>query len=139
MISLFLAAPLMPLATVDAGSKLGLLDDVRYQMVGLGIVLLALGTITFVLFFLSKIFALALPVKEDFPASGNEAAAGSPAASSWPGKDPAIPPELFAVFAAAVHLELTGKNRIVEIRQTSTSQIWSMEGRRQIFESHRIR
>jgi Na+-transporting methylmalonyl-CoA/oxaloacetate decarboxylase gamma subunit len=134
-----LSAPFLPLATVDVGSKLGLLDDLRYQTVGIAIVLLALGTIALVLFCLGKIFATTLPAKKAFPATNTGAAPARPAASSSPLMGAGIPPEVFAVIAAAVYLELPGMNRIVEIRQTSSSQIWSMEGRRQIFQSHRLR
>jgi hypothetical protein len=51
-----------------------------------------------------------------------------------------IRPEIAAVIAAAVHLALGPDHRIVEIAPVSVDQTpWSMEGRRQIFESHKVR
>ena len=125
------------LATVDVGAKMGISQDLSYQSVGMAIVLLALATIALVLFLLGKVFQSTVPAKKA-PAPPPARAA----TSSAPGTAPAevgISPETFAVIAAAVYLELPGMSRIVEIRQSQTAQVWSMEGRRQIFQSHRVR
>jgi len=52
-----------------------------------------------------------------------------------------IPPEILAVLAAAVVTVLKGPHRIVEIHTAVDDrlQAWSLEGRRQIFSSHRVR
>ena len=124
------------LATVDVGAKMGISQDLSYQSVGMAIVLLALATIALVLFLLGKVFQSTVPAKKA-PAPPTRAAT-----NSAPGTAPAdavISPETFAVIAAAVYLELPGMSRIVEIRQSPTAQVWSMEGRRQIFQSHRVR
>lgn len=125
------------LATVDVGAKLGISQDLSYQGVGMAIVLLALGAIALVLYLLGKVFQSTVPAKE---APSLQPARTS--TSGVPGTAPAdagISPETFAVIAAAVYMELPGMSRIVEIRQSPTAQVWSMEGRRQIFQSHRVR
>lgn len=55
-----------------------------------------------------------------------------------PAEKSAIPPQLVAVVAAAVHVSL-GKvpHQIISIKPADPS--WSREGRRQIFDSHRVR
>ena len=58
-----------------------------------------------------------------------------------------ITPEIVAVVAAAVHALIQEPHRILSISQagdragqlTQEIQAWSMEGRRQIFQSHRVR
>jgi len=61
--------------------------------------------------------------------------AGSPAAvTSVP-----LPPEILAVIAAAVAETLGTEGRIVSIGSESQNHVWSMEGRRQIFGSRKIR
>lgn len=125
------------LATVDVGAKMGISQDLSYQSVGMAIVLLALATIALVLFLLGKVFQSTVPAKKA-PALQPALAATNSAPGTAPA-DAVISPETFAVIAAAVYLELPGMSRIVEIRQSPTAQVWSMEGRRQIFQSHRVR
>lgn len=57
------------------------------------------------------------------------------------------PPETWAIIAAVVHLtfgakariaQLTTKKVVVPVTEFST-QHWSMEGRREIYSSHRLR
>ena len=59
---------------------------------------------------------------------------------------PALAPEIAAVLAAAVHLTLGAAARVtsVTLQPDSVSLenaplIWSLEGRRQIYTSHRVR
>lgn len=125
------------LATVDVGAKLGISQDLSYQSVGMAIVLLALGAIALVLFLLGKVFQSTVPAKKA-PAAPPARAATSSAPETAPAAA-GVSPETFAIIAAAVYLELPGMSRIVEIRQSPTAQVWSMEGRRQIFQSHRVR
>lgn len=50
------------------------------------------------------------------------------------------PPEIQAAIAAAVYVLLGESARVVAITEgAETSQVWSLEGRRQIFASHRVR
>lgn len=50
-----------------------------------------------------------------------------------------IPPEIVAMIAAAVHLTVGARHRIVAITPAPHNPYWAMEGRRQIFASHRPR
>jgi len=62
-----------------------------------------------------------------------------------PSYNATIPPEIFAVAAAAAHALFDQPHRIVSIKEKGTyepsesSLAWSAEGRRLIFSSHRIR
>lgn len=61
--------------------------------------------------------------------------------------DPGVPPpEVIAIIAAAVATSLGEKARVVAIKLTESApsvemlmQQWSMEGRRQIYSSHKVR
>lgn len=51
-----------------------------------------------------------------------------------------LPPHILAAIAAACHVQLGANARIVSITSGSdTKQVWSLEGRRQIFASHQVR
>ena len=50
-----------------------------------------------------------------------------------------LPPELLAVISAAVFESLGTDSRIVAISLAGENQTWSMEGRRQIFSSRKVR
>ncbi len=50
---------------------------------------------------------------------------------------PATNEELVAVITAAIHTVMRGPQRIVRIREVGPN--WSVEGRRDIFSSHRFR
>ncbi len=62
-------------------------------------------------------------------------------------KPKGVAPEVLAVIAAAVDSVISERHRIVSIRPAGESetagklylQAWSVEGRRQHFESHKIR
>lgn len=54
--------------------------------------------------------------------------------------DAKISPDIFAAIAAACHVQLGANARIVSIRDgADLKQVWSLEGRRQIFASHQVR
>jgi hypothetical protein len=54
--------------------------------------------------------------------------------------DAPVPPEFVAAIAAACHLTLGRPLRIVSIvDEAEQKQVWSLEGRRQIFASHQVR
>jgi hypothetical protein len=71
----------------------------------------------------------------------------APAASAIPAAASSndIPNEIVAVIAAAVDTVMNGPHRILSITPTAgdgfsqSSTAWSAEGRRQIFQSHRVR
>ncbi|MEI6351186.1 MAG: hypothetical protein WCP06_08770 [Verrucomicrobiota bacterium] len=54
-------------------------------------------------------------------------------------------PVLICVIAAAVHAAIKSPHRILSIRQVNTNNVqasllsWSLEGRRHIFASHKLR
>jgi hypothetical protein len=51
-----------------------------------------------------------------------------------------LPPDVLAAIVAACHVQVGGRVRIVSIADAADSkQVWSLEGRRQIFASHRPR
>ncbi len=74
-----------------------------------------------------------------------QAAAVSARSDSMPGESLPVEtgapsPEIRAALAAAVYAMLGRSARIVAVTDgAETSQVWSLEGRRQIFASHQIR
>ena len=50
-----------------------------------------------------------------------------------------IAPEIFAAIVAAVHLTLGASASVTSITFQSEQLIWSLEGRRQIYSSHKVR
>jgi len=66
-------------------------------------------------------------------AKRNAASAVSPPPNSG------LPPELLAVISAAVFESLGADSRIVAISLENENHTWSMEGRRQIFGSRKVR
>lgn len=104
-----------------------------YQVVGIVIVLGALSLLAVAVVLIGRLLQLAEPKAVPVVLTG-VVSPESPAGGD-------IPPEIRAVIAAAVVAALDGNYRVVEI-QTSTDvrlQAWSLEGRRQIFSSHRVR
>ncbi|MFT3869844.1 MAG: hypothetical protein QM715_15445 [Nibricoccus sp.] len=52
----------------------------------------------------------------------------------------AIPPHTVATISAAIHTTLRARYRLVSIGHASSDrQAWSVEGRRQVFSSHKVR
>jgi hypothetical protein len=49
-----------------------------------------------------------------------------------------LPPALYAVIVAAVHIACGGPNRILSLCRAPDAD-WAREGRRDIFVSHRVR
>ncbi|MDR2463108.1 MAG: hypothetical protein LBD30_04935 [Verrucomicrobiales bacterium] len=80
------------------------------------------------------------PLTATAPASPSAPLAPLPAADSG-----GIPGELVAVIAAAVDAVISGPHRILSINpvdgqdSTQPTLAWSVEGRRQIFQSHALR
>jgi hypothetical protein len=66
------------------------------------------------------------------PASSSALVPASPAAE-------AIPTDTLAVIAAAIHVTLQGQARIIAITPQGEDRAWPLEGRRQIFHSHKVR
>jgi hypothetical protein len=74
------------------------------------------------------------------PAAPGATAPSPPASAREPGAGH-LAPELMAVIAAAVHVASEHPVRIVAVDEAkhAPSATWSLEGRRQIFSSHRVR
>lgn len=131
-----MTSPLLPLAF---GNRLSLAESVEFQMLGLLVVfsVLALlwGTLELTGFFFRR-------------AEERARAARAAARAAERGQvSQVIPNEILAVLAAAVHVTCGGRARIRAIQQAShpdtiselSRQVWTVEGRRQIFDSRRVR
>jgi len=92
------------------------------------------------------------PAKPTPAAAPAESAVAAPAASlspvpaTAPAANSETPVEIFAAIAAAVAVTLGARARVLAINAASTEPVadtsrlqWSMEGRRQIYSSHKVR
>lgn len=126
---------------IDAASDLTFWQNFNYQIVGVAIVLFSLGFLAVAVFFVGKIVHAS--VQASHKAMLVPAAPVAPADSAEVGASGTeeISRELRAVISAAVYVSLKGSYRILEINPATSvqTQAWSMEGRRQIFQSHRVR
>jgi Na+-transporting methylmalonyl-CoA/oxaloacetate decarboxylase gamma subunit len=125
------------LLAIAADERISLWQDIGYQTVGLVIVVGSLGFLAVILAILGKFLRPCPDAAESETAAPiSRAAAGTNAPSQAD-----IPPELRAVIVAAVYETLGPRHRIVDIESPHNPQqmAWSMEGRRQIFLSHRVR
>lgn len=51
-----------------------------------------------------------------------------------------LPPQTVAAISAAVHTTLSSRHKILSIGESNSDrQAWSLEGRRQVFHSHKVR
>lgn len=98
-----------------------------FQSAGLIVVLASLGMLAILLAVLGRVFQAGPAPK---PHTTPSTRAVEP-----------VPPEIKAVIAAAVACTVHETHRITEIRPASNRwvQAWSIEGRRQIFQSHQVR
>ncbi len=84
----------------------------------------------------------ALESKPASAASPAPVASRAAATSQSAGTD-APSPEILAVIAAAVHVALNGRGRVIGVTPVAAmpghEAMWSLEGRRQIFHSHKVR
>jgi len=127
-----------PLAVTELSKDF--LDQVAFQATGILIVLGTLSGIWIAVVALGQVLRL-------FSGSGVKAPSQAQAdrAASMGALPEATPPEVadprvIAAISAAVHTALRGRARIVSIvPQAAHSQVWSHEGRRDIYQSHRVR
>jgi Na+-transporting methylmalonyl-CoA/oxaloacetate decarboxylase gamma subunit len=124
------------LLAIAADERISLWQDVGYQTVGVFIVVGSLGFLAVVLTILGKFLR---PRPAAATSLAGEAARLSATSSASGGEE--ITPELRAVIVAAVHETLGARHRVLDIETPLNPQqvAWSMEGRRQIFLSHRVR
>lgn len=123
----------LPLFAVSLPDSPTLLENLRYQTTGLMIVLTVLGGLWILLEISGYFFKQRTVSAPEFV---------PPVTTVAPEESDALPPALVAVIAAAVHHAIKTPHRIVAIRPASSqndSHIWSAEGRRQVFASHRTR
>lgn len=72
------------------------------------------------------------------PRTGLQGSSGVPVSNAAAAPEP-IPAHVLATIAAAVHYTLRVPHRLVAIAPSQEFQAWSLEGRRQVFQSHQIR
>lgn len=116
------------LAVLPSGENPGILENLSYQAAGLAVVILSLGLLAIVVGVIGRLLTRRPAAVK---ASAKPALAG----------ESGIPPETIAVITAAVAVTLRKPHHILQIRPVNSPwlQAWSLEGRRQIFQSHNPR
>jgi len=111
-----------------------------FQATGLMVVFLALGGLFFILSFVGRIFAARDARAAAATAAAASSAVAPPTASSAPTDEITGPsPAVLVAIAAAVHVTLGTRARVVFVTPLRVDGDWAREGRRQIFASHRVR
>ena len=111
-------------------------DQVSFQLVGFFIVLITLIGLWIALEIIGSVFRMA-----DRRRAATESAAGPIEEAGMAAPDP----EMFAVVAAAIETVISQPHQIVSIsprsggHAKSTQTWWSSEGRKEIYQSHRLR
>ncbi len=103
-------------------------ESVRFQLTGLAVVFIALGSIWAVMEIAGAWF-------KRHP----QPVAAVPSAPAVPPADSAIDPATLAIIAAAVHVTVGGPYRIHAITAADHPVDWAREGRRHHFASHQVR
>jgi len=118
------------LALAPTGGHTGFLDNLSFQIAGLVVVVASLGILAAIVSTIGRLLAL----HAGEPAPPHQLPLSSDDAEE-------LPAETLAIIASAVSAVLHGPHRILQIRSETDPHIqaWSLEGRRQIFESHHIR
>lgn len=89
---------------------------------------------------LSQLRSRLAKLEESHSASVSPHRPAAPAASSPIPVSTGPSPQVVAAIAAAIHVALGGRHRLVGITPAHDNHhVWSTEGRRQIFHSHRVR
>lgn len=132
---LFIGHPL----AVGAPSK-DFLEQLSFQATGMLIVLGTLTGIWFAVVALSRVLRLFGGSGVQAPTQTQSVRTVSIDAQPQPDLIAVADLRLVAAISAAVHTALHGRARIVSIvPQAAHSQVWSQEGRRDIYQSHRVR
>jgi Na+-transporting methylmalonyl-CoA/oxaloacetate decarboxylase gamma subunit len=103
-------------------------ESLRFQLTGLAVVFIALGSIWAVMEIAGAWF-------KRHP----QPVASAPAAPTVAPADAAIDPATLAIIAAAVHVTVGGPHRIHAITAADHPVDWAREGRRHHFASHQVR
>jgi Na+-transporting methylmalonyl-CoA/oxaloacetate decarboxylase gamma subunit len=126
----------MPLLLAFLPAQPSLSESIAFQLNGLIVVFIALGSIWGLLECMGWIFRRAAAAKITAAAS---TAASTPVATPAPATAEDAG-RLIAIISAAIHVTLAGRShRIVSVTHSAEHQDWSREGRRQIFSSHKVR
>jgi len=104
-------------------------DSLRFQLTGLAVVFIALGSIWAAMELIGAYFRRH-PQLEPAPVS-----APAPAPAVEPGPDATT----LAIIAAAIHVTIGGPHRIHAITAADHPVDWAREGRRHHFASHQVR
>ena len=116
-------------------------QNLAYQTVGVAAVFFSLGFLALALTILAKFLQKPAAMPHQTAASLIPTKLAEEPLPAAAGAEEKISVDVRAAIAAAVHVTLGPGHRILDIRQVSgdRQQIWSIEGRRQIFQSHKIR
>jgi hypothetical protein len=129
---------LLPLSTIPLAANTGpvtFLYQVGYQAAGMMIVLGALGGLWLMVSALGR--ALRLTRAGQPPVALSAAASSRPIAAPL---ETGLDPRLIAAISAAIHVTLKSRFQLVSIQPEHThTPAWSQEGRREIYQSHRVR
>ncbi len=122
---------LLSVAVASVSGQPDILGNLKYQTVGVAIVMLSLCGLAVFVWLIARLLAL-------FQCSREAVSTRKPLAV---GDGEEIPMEVRAVISAAVHVALRSPHRILEMHPVRNPQIqaWSLEGRREIFQSHTFR
>ncbi len=134
------ASSLLPtsLAALPEFPSLG--ESVLFQLNGLIVVFIALGSIWGMLELMGLFFRRSKPAPATTqPAPAPTSPRAAPSASDSAANE--LPPELLAAISAAIHVALAGRaHRITAIVPAAIdSEHWAREGRRSIFASRKTR
>ncbi len=128
-------ALLLPLA-VSLPDNPNLWDNLRFQTTGILVVFFALGSLALVVALSGRLF-VALEKRQ----AAAKAVPSPDLRAAPPGEG--VPPEISAVIAAAVAVALAGRpfavRRVHLVQASEQLRAWSVEGRRQIYASHKVR
>lgn len=111
-------------------------EVMRFQVSGLMVVFLALGSIWLLVDIVGRCFVASAARQA---ARAKSAAAPSPSLASPAPTPDELSPAVVAAIAAAVHVTLGPRTRVAFVKPVRIDGDWAREGRRQIFASHRVR
>lgn len=124
-----------PLALI--GADAGFAEYAGFQASGMTVVLLTLGGLWLVVAGVSK---AVLAVERSMGLAPLAKAAPPPPVPQAPVPAEAVDTRTIAVITAAIHAVCGSRARIVSLSpESGPGQAWSKEGRREIYQSHRVR
>lgn len=129
--------PVLPIHLAALAERPSWTDALVFQLNGLVVVFVALGSIWLAMTVAGWFFRRAAAKPMAVPAGP---AAAAPAATAAPeAAGDGLEPETLAEIAAAVHATLGPRYRVRAVATGDMHIEWAQEGRRQIFASHKVR